>query len=202
MTDDSKISKWRQQWKDPIFRGCVALGITIFISIISWWIFNFMGFLPPLPVIQTNFLLWLAGIFGTTIAVAILLVAVTPTSRQRRHLTRIQEERKEIKNYEVCFGYDVNADQDLDDIEELQQYLDTDDVAQKRYLMFHIFEKLIDARLSIENTELEITEKISELKQIDGYMYKLSQDFLTSSSTMKKENKLEKIIEHIERKES
>jgi len=31
-------------------------------------------------------------------------------------------------------------------------------------------------------------------------MYKLSQDFLTLSSTMKKENKLEKIIEHVERK--
>lgn len=90
---------------------------------------------------------------------------------------------------------------DLDNIEKLQQYLDTDDVAKKRYLMFHIFEKLLEARLSIEDTELEIPEKITELKQIDGYMYKLSQDFLTSSSTMEKENTLEKIIEHTKRKE-
>jgi len=89
----------------------------------------------------------------------------------------------------------------LEDVEELQQHIDTDDIAQKRYLMFHIFEKLLEDRLSIEDTELEIPEKISELKQIDGYMYKLSQDFLTSSSTMEKENKLEKIIEHVERKE-
>jgi ATP phosphoribosyltransferase len=75
-----------------------------------------------------------------------------------------------------------------------------EDVAQKRYLMFHIFEELLDTRLSLEDIEREIPEKINQLKQIDGYMYKLSQDFLTSSSTMKKENKLEKIIQHIERK--
>lgn len=88
----------------------------------------------------------------------------------------------------------------LDDISDLQEELDTDDVAQKRYLMFHIFEQLLEARLSIEDIELEISEKISKLKNTDGYMYKLSQDFLTSSSTMKKENTLEKIIEHVERK--
>jgi len=89
----------------------------------------------------------------------------------------------------------------FDEIDDLQEELDTDDVAQKRYLMFHIFEELLEARLSVEDIGPEIPEKISELKQIDGYMYKLSQDFLTSSSTMKKENKLEKIIEHVERKE-
>jgi hypothetical protein len=90
---------------------------------------------------------------------------------------------------------------ELEDIEELQQHLDTDDVAQKRYLMFNIFEKLLEDRLSIEDVDLEIPEKISELKDVDGYMYKLSQDFLTSSSTMEKENTLEKIVEHVERKE-
>lgn len=89
---------------------------------------------------------------------------------------------------------------DLEEIEDLQEELNTDDVAQKRYLMFHIFEKLVETRISMEDVELETAEKISELKKIDGYMYKLSQDFLTSSSTMKKENKLEKIIEHVERK--
>lgn len=90
---------------------------------------------------------------------------------------------------------------DFDEIDNLKEELETDDVAQKRYLMFHIFEQLVEARLSIEDKKLETPEKISELKQIDGYMYKLSQDFLTSSSTIKKENTLEKIIEHVERKE-
>lgn len=84
------------------------------------------------------------------------------------------------------------------EISDLQEELDTDDVAQKRYLMFHIFERLLDKRLSVD--EIEISEKISKLKALDGYMYKLSQDFLTSSSTMKKENKLEKIIQHVKRK--
>lgn len=89
---------------------------------------------------------------------------------------------------------------DFSRITDLQEELDTDDIAQKRYLMLHIFEELLETRLSIEDTEIEIPEKISELKQIDGYMYKLSQDFLTSSSTLEKENKLEKIIKHVERK--
>lgn len=83
-----------------------------------------------------------------------------------------------------------------------EEISDEEDVARKRYLMFHIFEELLDTRLSLEDIEREIPEKINQLKQIDGYMYKLSQDFLTSSSTMKKENKLEKIIEYIERKKN
>jgi len=89
---------------------------------------------------------------------------------------------------------------DLNEIEDLEKYLDTDDVAQKRYLMFHVFEKLVDTRLSIEDKEFEVQDRISELKQVDGYMYKLSQDFLTSSSTLEKKNKLEKITDHVERK--
>lgn len=91
---------------------------------------------------------------------------------------------------------------DFHEISDLQEELDTDDVAQKRYVMFHIFEKLLEIRLDIENMDPNVPEKISELKQLDGYMYKLSQDFLTSSSTMKKGNKLEKIIEHVERKDN
>lgn len=89
---------------------------------------------------------------------------------------------------------------DFEDIQDLKKHLDTDDVAQKRYIMYHIFEELLQTRLSIEDVELEIKDKICELKDIDGYMYKLSQDFLTTSSTMEKENKLEKIIEHVNRK--
>lgn len=89
---------------------------------------------------------------------------------------------------------------DFEKIKNLKGELNTDDVAQKRYIMFHIFEELLEARFSIGDIELEISEKISELKQIDGYMYKLSQDFLTSSSTMEKEKKLEKLIEHVKRK--
>lgn len=89
---------------------------------------------------------------------------------------------------------------DFDEIEDIQKHLDTNDVAQKRYLMFHIFEKVVDIRFSSEDIDLEIPEKIDKLKQEDGYMYKLSQDFLTSSSTMEKRRKLEKILKHVKRK--
>ena len=85
--------------------------------------------------------------------------------------------------------------------DEWEEIGNEEDVARKRYLMFQLFEKLIDQRFAIENIEPETSEKIGKMKELDGYMYKLSQDFLTNSSTMKKENKLEKIIEHVERKE-
>lgn len=83
-------------------------------------------------------------------------------------------------------------------IEEIRvefEDLDTEDVAEKRLKMFKIFEKLLDNKIS-ENS----VEALNELKSVDGYMYKLSQDFLLSSSTMEKEKKLEKIITHLERK--
>jgi len=87
----------------------------------------------------------------------------------------------------------------FDEIADLQEKLDTDDVAQKRYLMFHIFDKLLDIRLSTEDSQIHRVERLGSLKDIDGYMYKLSQDFLTFSSTMKKKNKLEKIIGYVEK---
>jgi|AntDeeMetagen134_2_1112570.scaffolds.fasta_scaffold03611_1 hypothetical protein len=89
----------------------------------------------------------------------------------------------------------------MDGIESLwSEIQDKDDVAQKRYLMFKIFDKLLTERFSIEDKKPDTNDKVGKLKDLDGYMYKLSQDFLTLSSTMKKENKLEKIIEHVERK--
>ena len=85
----------------------------------------------------------------------------------------------------------------IDEVKEEFENLDTDDVAEKRLKMFKIFEKLVSARTDAEDS----TEGLNELKQKEGYMYKLSQDFLLSSSTMEKESKLEKIVEHVERKD-
>lgn len=73
------------------------------------------------------------------------------------------------------------------------------DVGQKRYLMYKVFDLLVEK--VYENKDLEIPEpeeKIDRLQREEGYIYKLSQDFLTSSSTLEKEKKLEKIIEHID----
>lgn len=84
-----------------------------------------------------------------------------------------------------------------DEINELNSKLDTEDVGQKRYLMNTIFHKAVNHRLDQEELDFEQHETIKELQGVDGYLYKLSQDFLTSSSTFKKQQKLEKILEHV-----
>jgi len=65
---------------------------------------------------------------------------------------------------------------------------DTDDVGQKRFLMFRAFEQIL--------SELEK----ESFKDLNGYLYKLSQDFLTSSSTYEKTQKMEKLLDYVERK--
>lgn len=82
-----------------------------------------------------------------------------------------------------------------EDIREKFENLETNDVAEKRLRMFKIFEEL----LNIKGDGDTPVEELEEIKDIDGYMYKLSQDFLLSSSTMEKEKKLGKIIEHVKR---
>lgn len=82
-----------------------------------------------------------------------------------------------------------------EDIREKFENLETNDVAEKRLRMFKIFEEL----LNIKHDGDTPVEELEEIKDIDGYMYKLSQDFLLSSSTMEKEKKLGKIIEHVKR---
>jgi hypothetical protein len=66
---------------------------------------------------------------------------------------------------------------------------ETDDVGQKRYLMFQCFEELL--------SELEK----DSFKNLNGYLYKVSQDFLTSSSTYEKTQKMEKLLNHVEKKQ-
>ncbi|MFP4229988.1 MAG: hypothetical protein ACLFRK_02505 [Candidatus Nanohaloarchaea archaeon] len=75
-------------------------------------------------------------------------------------------------------------------LEKRLKSLETDDVAQKRLEMYRIFEKALDQRL-------EEGEGLEGLEKVDGYMYKLSQEFLLSSSTMEKESTLKKILEHV-----
>ena len=66
-----------------------------------------------------------------------------------------------------------------------------DDVGEKRFRMFCAFEQVLD--------ELG-KDSVKDLNGFDGYMYKMSQDFLMSSSTYEKEQKLEKILDYVERK--
>ena len=90
---------------------------------------------------------------------------------------------------------------DFEDINQLQEELDTDDVGQKRYLMYQIFDLALEKLYELKDVDLPDAEKrVEGLKRTEGYIYKLSQDFLTSSSTLEKEKRLEKIIDHVERK--
>lgn len=75
--------------------------------------------------------------------------------------------------------------------EKYRQISETEDLAQKRFLMFKAFDDLLD--------HLE-KNSVKDLKGFDGFLYKLSQDLLTSSSTYEKEQKLEKLIDRVERK--
>lgn len=83
---------------------------------------------------------------------------------------------------------------------DMKKDLETDDVGQKRYMMYHLFDYLLHKQYKLKG---EIPDQpnyiIRKLKEVDGYMYKLAQDFFTSSSTMEKERKLEKMIDHVTR---
>ncbi len=85
-----------------------------------------------------------------------------------------------------------------EEIESLREELDTDDVGQKRYLMYTVFDLVLEKTYELNEEELpEVKNRVEELNGIDGYMYKLSQDFLTSSSTLEKERKLEKMVKYV-----
>ncbi|MBC5793290.1 MAG: hypothetical protein H8Z69_04645 [Nanohaloarchaea archaeon] len=82
--------------------------------------------------------------------------------------------------------------------EQLEKKLDIDDVGQKRYVMNQLLDELIKQAYDRKDEEVPDDEKkISKLEDVDGYAYKLSQEFLMSSSTLEKERKLEKLVEHL-----
>jgi hypothetical protein len=83
----------------------------------------------------------------------------------------------------------------FEQIEELREKLETEDVAQKRYLMYRIFEQVLE--LTYDEVP-EPEQRVKQLQDGNGYLYKLAQDFLTESSTMKKREKLDKMVEYIE----
>ena len=86
----------------------------------------------------------------------------------------------------------------LDDLKERFDSLETRDVAEKRLEMMKILEGLLNQIIDFDGSEVE---KLEKLEEKNGYLYKLSQDFLLSSSTMEKEQKLEKILNYVEKKD-
>ncbi|MFB6204416.1 MAG: nucleotidyltransferase domain-containing protein [Candidatus Nanohaloarchaea archaeon] len=94
----------------------------------------------------------------------------------------------------------VNEEELLYTIWDKKQDLDTRDVGQKRYLMNEFFNYLLFQHYLLKGeVPVKTNYRVKKLKEFDGYMYKLSQDFLTSSSTGDKERTLEKMIDHVTR---
>jgi len=108
-------------------------------------------------------------------------------------LKKKAEEFKERKLDE-----EIDEEHLLYSIWDMKQDIDTKDVGQKRFMMYKLFDYLIDKNYKIKN-EIPVKDnyKVKNLENFDGYMYKLAQDFLTVSSTFKKEKELEKMIEHL-----
>jgi len=108
----------------------------------------------------------------------------------KKEAERVKEDRLDL------------TDEDLEEmayeIWDARKDLETDDVAQKRYMLNSSFDDLIRMHYLLEG-EVPVKKnfRVKHLKEFSGYMYKLAQDFLLASSTMEKENKLEKMIEHV-----
>lgn len=95
---------------------------------------------------------------------------------------------------------DQEKDEILYTVWDMQQDLDTDDVGQKRYLMYQMLDYLVEKHYLLKGeTPVKTNYRVKKLKDFDGYMYKLVQDFLTSSSTGEKHRTLEKIVDHVTR---
>lgn len=88
----------------------------------------------------------------------------------------------------------MNEDSSLKDI-DLEELLDTDDVGQKRYIMNQVLELVLE---EVYEDVPQVEDRVSELETNSGYVYKLVQDFLTSSSTMRKEKKLRKMVDYLD----
>ena len=86
-----------------------------------------------------------------------------------------------------------------EELEELKESLEIEDVGQKRYIMYLIADKVIEKIYTEKDVDMpEPDERIEELKEVDGYVYKLVQDFFTSSSTHDKQEKIEKLLEKVQ----
>lgn len=89
--------------------------------------------------------------------------------------------------------------QSIEEARELWEKLETDDVGQKRYLMYRIFDLMVEHVYSRKDEPVPDQElRVKKLKDSEGYIYKLSQDFLTSSSTFDKKKKLGKMLDYLD----
>lgn len=85
-----------------------------------------------------------------------------------------------------------------EELDEMMDSLEGNDVGQKRFQMYEILREVVEKEFELDGEEIPGPDsRIKELKDLNGYTYKLAQDFLTSSSTLEKERKLEKLVDHL-----
>lgn len=81
------------------------------------------------------------------------------------------------------------------------QDIDNEDVGQQRHLMNRFMDYLVEKNYILsDRIPVKQNYRIEKLQDFDGYMYKLAQDYLTSSSTLEKKQKIEKMAEHVRKK--
>jgi len=110
--------------------------------------------------------------------------------------SKFKEETAKVKEERLS---NIGEDEILYTIWDKKQDLEkTEDIGQKRYLMNEFFNYLLYQNYLL-NDEVPVKDnyRIKKLQDFDGYMYKLAQEFLLASSTMEKEQKLEKVIKHV-----
>lgn len=84
-----------------------------------------------------------------------------------------------------------------EELDRLMGPVEGKDVGQKRFQMFEVLRFVVEKQYEAEDVELpETGRRVKDLKELNGYMYKLVQEFLTSSSTLEKERKLEKLVQY------
>ncbi|MFB6174733.1 MAG: nucleotidyltransferase domain-containing protein [Candidatus Nanohalobium sp.] len=78
--------------------------------------------------------------------------------------------------------------------------LESDDVGRQRFLMNDFVDYLVLQDFRLKGVvPVKRNYRLEKLKGFDGYMYKLVQDFLMSSSTVEKKDRMDKMVEYVTR---
>lgn len=111
------------------------------------------------------------------------------------------EELEELSEEFKREQFDIDTERISYGVWDFIQDIESKDVAQKRFLMYQTFDYIIKQHyLVCKQPLVKENYRLEKLKEFDGYMYKLSQEFLNSSSTAEKRRKLDDIIQHFSKK--
>ena len=109
-------------------------------------------------------------------------------------------ETAEERKMEALDLSEEDKDKILYSIWDRYQDLDSDDVGRQRFLMNDFVDYLVQKDFLLKGmVPVKRNYRLEKLESFDGYMYKLVQDFLMSSSTVEKKDKLDKMVSYMTR---